>query len=452
MVASSAPELAMGRSILAFVLSLAWGLCQAANYSDIWWNPAESGWGVTIADHGSNLFGVWYTYRADGKPVWYTIPGGTFSSDRRTFSGDVYMTRGPSYTSATFDPTKVVATKVGSATFDFAPSGQPAGSAVFTYDVNGVAKSATIQRQSFGNGAAQWGTDVTDLWYNPAESGWGLSLVQHGDNVFGVWYTYDTDGQPLWFVVPGVQFTSPGNFNGKVYSTTGPYFGNPTFDPSAVQTHEVGAAAFSVNLAASAGGACDAGTVSFAPSISAAGGIVQYQRTACAQAFGDSRLSMGNVASQPKTCSGTYTIVATEPAGCMDQGATHSYSGTITLEGIDWTRAGHQSGSLTLTNLPYLFMPMGSDDMMMDMMMMGMMPTGQCMAQTLPSFTLPLDFTLAHAVTGLATSGAVNIQGGKVSYDLSVTDSSVSGHVSYTGSAFYTQAFTESGSFSCTAN
>src|SRR6476661_2954984 len=97
----------------------------AANYSDLWWNPLESGWGLTIADHETNLFGVWYTYRADGKPVWYSIPGGTFSSDRRTFSGDIYQTRGPSYTSATFDASQVVATKVGAAVIDFAPAGQP---------------------------------------------------------------------------------------------------------------------------------------------------------------------------------------------------------------------------------------------------------------------------------------------------------------------------------------
>ena len=36
------------------------------NHSDIWWNPAESGWGITIADHETQLFAVWYTYRADG--------------------------------------------------------------------------------------------------------------------------------------------------------------------------------------------------------------------------------------------------------------------------------------------------------------------------------------------------------------------------------------------------
>ena len=70
----------MVRGALGLILSLVCGVAHAANYSDIWWNPAESGWGITLADHETTLFGVWYTYRADGKPVWYTIPGGTFSS------------------------------------------------------------------------------------------------------------------------------------------------------------------------------------------------------------------------------------------------------------------------------------------------------------------------------------------------------------------------------------
>jgi len=439
----------MGRAILGVMLSLVCGICSAANYSDIWWNPAESGWGVTLADHESNLFGVWYTYRADGKPVWYTIPGGTFSSDRRTFSGDIYITRGPSYTSATFDPSQVVATKVGTATFDFAPAGQPAGSALFSYSVNGVTKSSRIERQSFGNAAPQWGSDFTDLWFNPSQSGWGVALAQHGNNVFGVWYAYDTDGQPLWFVLPGVQFSSATSFSGKLYTTTGPYYGNASFDASQVKVNEAGAAVINVDVTAAASSAqCDAGAASFTPTINASSGTVQYQRTACSQRFGNARSAAGgNNAVQPKTCAGTYTITATEPTGCMMAGATHTYSGTLTLQGIDWTRAGHQVGSLTVTNLPYSFMPDGG--YMMDGYMMG---TGACTPLVAPTLTLPLDFTLASGVQGLSTSGSSSMDGGQITYDLAVTASSIGGHINYTGGGYYTDNMTAAGSFSCSVN
>jgi hypothetical protein len=448
---ASAQEVVMGRATLGFILSLACGLSHAENYSDIWWNPSESGWGITLADHGTNLVGVWYTYRADGKPVWFTIPGGTFSSDHHTFTGDVYATRGPSYTAASFDASQVVATRVGTASFDFAPAGEAPGSALFTYNVNGIARSTRIERQSFGSAPAQWGVDATDLWYNPAESGWGLSLAQHGDNVFGVWYTYGTDGQPLWFVLPGVQFSSPSAFSGKLYTTTGPYYGNPAFDASAVKVSEAGTAALSVDTAAPAStNQCDAGTVIFTPAIASPAGMVQYQRSACPEPFGNSRLAAGTLELHPKTCSGTYTITAVEPSGCMGQGIPHTFNGTISLTGIDWTRAGHQSGALTVTDVPYLFMPMNGDDMMMGDMMMGM--TGQCIVQTAQTLTVPLDFTLAAAVQGLSTSGAVGMDSGRFTYDLAVSASSISGHLAYTGGAVYTGAFTASGSFSCSAN
>src|SRR5206468_3935572 len=85
----------------------------AENYSDIWWNPAESGWGVTIADHETNIFAVLFTYRNDRRPIWYVIPGGTLSQGRRIFQGDVYVTTGPAYTNPIFDSTLVTAAKVG---------------------------------------------------------------------------------------------------------------------------------------------------------------------------------------------------------------------------------------------------------------------------------------------------------------------------------------------------
>src|SRR5258708_12379924 len=40
----------------------------AANYTDLWYNPAESGWGVTITQHSpparpnSQTYPIWYTH------------------------------------------------------------------------------------------------------------------------------------------------------------------------------------------------------------------------------------------------------------------------------------------------------------------------------------------------------------------------------------------------------
>lgn len=96
--------------------------------------------------------------------------------------------------------------------------------------------------------ATPFSTDVTDLWYNPDESGWGLSLYQQQATVFAVLFVYGPDGQPTWYVASSLQ---PGDnngtlfFSGTLYRTNGPYFGGP-FNPAAVGIRPVGTATFTL--------------------------------------------------------------------------------------------------------------------------------------------------------------------------------------------------------------
>ena len=114
------------------------------DYSDIWWNPAESGWGLNIAQHGGGqLFATWFVYAADGSPTWYVVPGGHWIQ-ASAFEGDIYRTTGP-VVGATFDPAAVTRTKVGTADLVFGVNGQLI--AIFTIDGKQVVK--TLQRQSF---------------------------------------------------------------------------------------------------------------------------------------------------------------------------------------------------------------------------------------------------------------------------------------------------------------
>ena len=56
--------------------------------------------------------------------------------------------------------------------------------------------------------------DYSDLWWNPGESGWGLSIIQHGGShqLYAAWYVYDSSGTPLWLVMPGGQWNSSTSF------------------------------------------------------------------------------------------------------------------------------------------------------------------------------------------------------------------------------------------------
>ena len=219
---------------------------RAENYTDLWWNPAESGWGLSLNDHETQLFGVWYTYGADGAATWFVLPGGTFSRDRRIFTGDLYQTSGPPY-NVTFSPSMVRTQRAGSVRIDFAPAGLSPGTALFTASVGTVSQTRQIQRQAFGDAPASWPRDYSDIWWDPSESGWGLTLAQHGNNIFGVWFTYGPGGQPLFVVLPGVAFAGPAAFSGTLYTSTGPHFARPAFDPAEVRVTAVGNASIVFN-------------------------------------------------------------------------------------------------------------------------------------------------------------------------------------------------------------
>jgi hypothetical protein len=211
------------------------GATPAADYSDLWWNAAESGWGLSLTQHSGALFGAWFVYDAAGKPTWYVIPGGRWNTST-LFTGDVYAVTGPDPTASAFDPTRVVRTRVGSATLRFTSATQ----GNFSYTVNGVSESRDITRQPFGNGSAV--TDgFGDLWWNASESGWGLSLHQHGDTLFAIWYSYAPDGSATWFVMPGGTWTAADTYNGTLYRTTAPgaFFGR-AFDAAGVVRRDVG--------------------------------------------------------------------------------------------------------------------------------------------------------------------------------------------------------------------
>lgn len=85
-------------------------------------------------------------------------------------------------------------------------------------------------------------TDYTDLWFNPAESGWGVTFTQNEDLIYMTFYVYGAARQPVWYFAVTNRDTS-GNFAGPVYTTTGPFFGG-SFDPSTVSGRTAGFATF----------------------------------------------------------------------------------------------------------------------------------------------------------------------------------------------------------------
>ena len=117
----------------------------AFNYSDMWFNPSESGWGIDVIQHPSHvIFAVWFTYDTDGNRTWYVLPSGSWSSPN-TYSGTLYQTSGPPANAGTFNAASVRVTAVGTGTLTFSD----ANNGTWTYIVNGASGTKAITRQTF---------------------------------------------------------------------------------------------------------------------------------------------------------------------------------------------------------------------------------------------------------------------------------------------------------------
>lgn len=130
-------------------------LSTATNYQDDWWatNGTEPGWGIGLAHQGNSVFATWYTYDADGTPMWLSalVQRQDMSN---VYSGPIYRSSGTRFDA--YDATKVVAIPVGTATFTFT-NGNTATFAYTTTDAGGlpaVTQAKEITRFRFGDSGA----------------------------------------------------------------------------------------------------------------------------------------------------------------------------------------------------------------------------------------------------------------------------------------------------------
>ncbi len=89
--------------------------------------------------------------------------------------------------------------------------------------------------------------NVQGLWWRaPAgsESGWGMAITQQGPAtnaiLFVAWYTYDTNGNPLWLVITRGERVNANTWAGAIFQTKGPAFSAVPWDPAQVTATQVG--------------------------------------------------------------------------------------------------------------------------------------------------------------------------------------------------------------------
>lgn len=161
---------------LLFVMAAGFATASGAtafttNFSDLWWNPSKSGWGINITMQSNVMFATWFVYGPDNRPIWYSATleyAGQSGNGALVFAGDLYVTSGPWF-GGPFNPALVQYRNVGVASF----SSQFTDRATLQYTVDGIAVVEAIQRQTLRNddltGNYMGGTsDVSFDCTNPA--------------------------------------------------------------------------------------------------------------------------------------------------------------------------------------------------------------------------------------------------------------------------------------------
>ena len=120
----------------------------AGQFSDMWWNPHESGWGVNVVPQLETAFVTLFVYGPDGKPTWYVAPETRAIAygpgALPVFSGRLYRTQGPWHGGA-FDPQQVAVTEVGTLSLEALAVDRMR----IEYAAEGVSVSKQVVRQTW---------------------------------------------------------------------------------------------------------------------------------------------------------------------------------------------------------------------------------------------------------------------------------------------------------------
>ncbi|APV50886.1 hypothetical protein BWI17_15030 [Betaproteobacteria bacterium GR16-43] len=210
------------------------------NYTDLWWNPSESGWGMNLNHQSDIIFATLFTYAADRGNLWL-VGTNLAKQPNGSYAGALYRLTGSAFNAQPF--TVAPPTQVGDMTLTFSGN----DSAVLQYTFAGVSVTKSIIRQRYGPAPTCTFTSVSrtgannyqDLWWNPSESGWGINLTQQGQGIFATLFTYDLAGRDMWLVADAMTPTTGNSYTGTLYRGSGPPFNQQPW--SAISLTPVGA-------------------------------------------------------------------------------------------------------------------------------------------------------------------------------------------------------------------
>jgi hypothetical protein len=133
-------------ALLACLSTSALAATATTDFSDLWWNPNEDGWGVTLTQQNQVLFVTLYVFQNNHQPKWFVGPAtqyqGADANGMVTFSGPLFETTGSDLGGA-WNPGDRHPSQVGTITF----TASQISVGTLAYTVNGVSVAKTITRQ-----------------------------------------------------------------------------------------------------------------------------------------------------------------------------------------------------------------------------------------------------------------------------------------------------------------
>jgi hypothetical protein len=171
------------------------------NLTALWYDQSQAGHGLNVVHQGSILFAAWYVYGADGKVLWM-ISAATRQADGR-YVGAVNSFDGQPFNLINNAQAFTNTHARGEARLSLGADGK----LDFDYTIDNIPQTRRLERAqfvanapvcSFTTGSRASATNYTDVWWQQAESGWGVSIIHQGDLIFIAWYTYGADGKAMW--------------------------------------------------------------------------------------------------------------------------------------------------------------------------------------------------------------------------------------------------------------
>jgi hypothetical protein len=180
----------LSRALLLVAL-LASFASRAGTFTDLWYNPQESGWGLNVVQQDEVAFITLFVYGPDGSPVWYVAPDARLvsvagPSGLPRFAGTLYRTRGP-WWGGPFDASSVTVLRAG----DIAIEALSLERMLVQYQVDGTSAERVTIRQT-------WRQPTMGPFYLASFS---LRQLHPGGALFGV---LDLNAEVAFFVDEGI--------------------------------------------------------------------------------------------------------------------------------------------------------------------------------------------------------------------------------------------------------